>query len=201
VGEFLLLFRRFLRQPRTVGAVAPSSPVLAREMIRGLDLGGASRLVELGPGTGAFTRALVGQMGPSAVLLAIELEPEFATQIRQRWPSVDCVCSSAEQLESLVRERHLLPVDHIISGLPFASLPRDVTRGILDGIERVLKPGGTFTTFQYVHAYGLPPAIAFRHDLHARFGAGPARSVVVRNIPPAWVLRWTRGQSSAGDRC
>lgn len=190
--EFLLLFGRFLRQPRTVGAVAPSSQVLAREMVRGLDAGRAARFVELGPGTGAFTGAVLARLGPGGRLLAVELDPEFTRQVRTKWPAADCVCASATTLEALVAERHLQPVDHIISGLPFASLPRDMTRQILDGIARVLKPGGTFTAFQYVHAYGLPPAVAFRRDLAARFGPVSSRRVVIRNIPPAFVLRWTK---------
>jgi phospholipid N-methyltransferase len=192
VREFLLLFGRFLRQPRTVGAVAPSSKVLAREMVRGLDVGPGAHVVELGPGTGAFTGELLARLGPSGHLLAVELEPEFARQIHTKWPAADCVCASATTLASLVAARQWERVDHIISGLPFASLPRDVTHQILDAIVQVLRPGGTFTAFQYVHAYGLPPAVAFRGELQARFGAAPARSLVVRNIPPAFVLRWTR---------
>jgi phosphatidylethanolamine/phosphatidyl-N-methylethanolamine N-methyltransferase len=192
VRDFLLLFARFLRQPRTVGAVAPSSQVLAREMVRGLDIGGAARIVELGPGTGVFTGALLERMGTGGLLLAVELEPEFARQVRARWPAADCVCASATTLESLVADRQMQPVDHILSGLPFASLPRDATRQILDGIEHVLKPGGTFTAFQYLHAYALPPAVAFRRDLDARFGGRASRRIVIRNIPPAFVLRWAR---------
>jgi phospholipid N-methyltransferase len=192
VREFLLLFGRFLRQPRTVGAVAPSSRVLAREMVRGLELGGGAHLVELGPGTGAFTGELLARLGPNGRLLAVELDPEFAGQVRARWPAADCVCASATTLASLVAARQWGPVDHIISGLPFASLPRDVTHQILDAIAHVLKPGGTFTAFQYVHAYTLPPAVAFRRELHSRFGTAPSRHLVVRNIPPAFVLRWTR---------
>jgi phospholipid N-methyltransferase len=193
VRESFQLFLRFLRHPRTIGAVAPSSRALARDMVRGLDLKASRRVVELGPGTGAFTRELVEQVDASVRLLAIELDEEFAAQIRQKWPSVDCVGGSAAELASIVARRGLQPVDHIISGLPFASLPRDVTHEILEGIGRVLRPGGTFTTFQYVHAYGLPAAVAFRRDLDQRFGAASTRHLVMQNFPPAWVLRWTRG--------
>jgi phospholipid N-methyltransferase len=161
-------------------------------MVRDLDLGGAVKVVELGPGTGAFTGELVSRMGSAGRLMAIELEADFAQKVRDRWPGIDCVLASATSLASLVGERRLGPVDHIISGLPFASLPRNATRQILDGIDQVLRPGGTFTAFQYVHAYGLPPAVAFRRELHARFGSGPEKRLVLRNIPPAWVLRWKR---------
>jgi phospholipid N-methyltransferase len=83
-------------------------------------------------------------------------------------------------------------VDHIVSGLPFASLPSVVTAGILDGIAAVLRPGGTFTTFQYAHGYLSPLASSFRAAMSARLGDGPVRRLVLRNLPPAYVLAWRR---------
>ena len=190
--EHLLLLGRFLRHPRSVGAIAPSSRVLAHAMVHELNLDGPVRVVELGPGTGAFTRAIVDRLGPTAHYLAVDNDPVFVARLRERWPQVRCVCASAAALPALAAEHGLAPVDRIISGLPFASLPGAVTTEILQGIERTLRPGGTFTTFQYVHAYGLPPAVAFRRDMTRRLGAMPTRRLVVWNIPPAYVLRWRR---------
>lgn len=197
VRDHLQLLGKFLRHPRTVGAVAPSSAALARRMVDGIGAAG-ERIVELGPGTGSFTRAIVERLAPGARLLAIEIDPAFAEGIRRRWPAVECVCASAEELPSLGAARGFVPVDRIISGLPFASLPEAITRGILDGIEQTLRPEGTFTTFQYVHAYGLPPAVAFRHDLTRRLGAPPTSALVLLNVPPAWVLTWRRPPASRG---
>jgi phospholipid N-methyltransferase len=160
-------------------------------MVAGLDLTRAC-VVELGPGTGAFTRAIVPKLGPAARFLAIDIDPTFIETLRARWPRVDFVCGSAEQLPAFAAERGLSAVDHILSGLPFASLPAAITSGILDGIERTLRPGGTFTTFQYVNAYGMSAAVAFRQDLSRRLGGEPTRHLVMRNIPPAWVLTWTK---------
>lgn len=159
-------------------------------MVSGLALGRAVHVVELGPGTGVFTRQIVERLGAGGRYLGVDIEPAFVERIRRDWPHVDCVCASAEALPELAAERDLAPVDHIISGLPFASLPALTTRLILDAACGILRPGGTFTTFQYVHAYGLPPAVAFRRDLSARLGSAPAADLVVRNVPPAWVLRW-----------
>jgi phosphatidylethanolamine/phosphatidyl-N-methylethanolamine N-methyltransferase len=188
--DHLLVLGRFLRSPRQTGTIAPSSRALAREMVRSLDLAHARNVVELGPGTGAFTEAIVSNIGPGSRLLVVEIEPGFAAEIRRRWPSIDCVCASAAELDTLVDARGMRPVDHIVSGLPFASLPGAVTREILGAIERSLKPGGTFTTFQYVHAFGWPAAVAFRKDMNARLGGEPTKSLVLWNIPPAWVLTW-----------
>ena len=190
--QHLLLLGRFLRHPQTVGAIAPSSAVLARAVIKDVNFRDAVRIVELGPGTGSFTRAILERIGPLARFIAIELDPAFVEQVRRQWPTIECVNASAETLSSIAREREIVPIDHVISGLPFASLPVQMTQQILDGIRDTLRPGGTFTTFQYVHAYRLSPARIFRRTATAHFGAPPARRVVWRNLPPAFVLSWKK---------
>jgi phospholipid N-methyltransferase len=191
--EHVLIFTRFLKNPRTVGAVSPSSRILARSIISLIPDDEPVRLVELGPGTGALTGALAEHLAPGSRFLAIELEPAFVRKIRQRWPAVEVVCASAERLEELVDDRGLNPVDHIVSGLPFASLPPEVTEQILDGVQRTLRPGGTFTTFQYAYAYAWAPhASRFRAEMTRRMGGAPVRHLVVRNLPPAFILTWTR---------
>jgi phospholipid N-methyltransferase len=194
--EHLLLFGRFLRSPRAVGAVAPSSRALACEVVHDLAPRESGCVVELGPGTGVFTRQIVARLTPDAHCLVVEIDAAFVARIRAQWPHIDCVRASAEDLERLVAERHLPPVDHIISGLPFASLPGAVTARILHGIQRTLTRGGTFTTFQYVHAYVMPAAVRFRRDLTDRLGAAPERRLVMSNVPPAYVLTW---KASPGD--
>ncbi|MEO7191624.1 MAG: methyltransferase domain-containing protein [Vicinamibacterales bacterium] len=194
--EHVLLFSRFLRSPRTVGALTASSRALAEAMVAGLDLSGPCRIVELGPGTGVFTAAIVERIGPETKFLAMDIEPAFVRQIRKRWPAVDCVCASAECLDAIAGDRDMLPVDHIVSGLPFVSLPPQVTRQILERVALVLRPGGTFTTFQYLPGYGLPSAVSFRRSMTARLGAGPSVRLVVRNVPPALVLTWKKKLTS-----
>jgi phospholipid N-methyltransferase len=185
-----LILGHFVRHPGTVGTVTPSSARLAHEMVRALEPGRAETVVELGPGTGAFTEAIVECLAPAGHFLAVELEPAFVAQLRSRFPALDVVCASATDLATIAREHALGPVDHIVSGLPFASLPSATSRQVLDAIERVLRPGGTFTTFQYVHAYALPRAVAFRHDMDARMGGRASRTMVGWNVPPAFVLSW-----------
>jgi phosphatidylethanolamine/phosphatidyl-N-methylethanolamine N-methyltransferase len=190
--EHLTMLGRFVRSPRTIGAVAPSSRTLARAMVAGLDLAGDARVVELGPGTGVVTRVIGEELGAQARGLAIEIDPGFAKRLRGRFPNVEVVCASAAELPALMEAHGFAHVDHIVSGLPFASLPAEVTTSILDAIQSVLRPGGTFTTFQYVHGYPSPLASAFRRDLSARLGVQPVRRLVWRNFPPAYVLGWCR---------
>jgi len=198
IREHVLLFSRFLRSPRTVGAVTASSRALADAMVRDLDLGHPGRIIELGPGTGAFTSAIVDGLGAGTEFLAIDIDSEFVKQIQKRFPAIDCVCASAENLEAIARDRGLWPVEHIVSGLPFVSLPQPMTKQILEGVQHSLRPGGTFTTFQYVHGYGLPSAIAFRRAMSEKLGGPPRVRLVLRNIPPALVLTWQKAEESKG---
>ena len=190
--ESVLFFSKFLKSPRTVGALSSSSRALAQMMVAHLPHHMPISVVELGPGTGAFTGAIVKRLGSDGRFLAIDIEPAFVKKIRERWPSVECVCASAEDLERLVLDRGLGPVDHIISGLPFASLPVAMTRQILEGIKHTLRPGGTFTTFQYVHGYGMPPGRLFRRQMSALMGGPPRRRLVLQNFPPTFILTWQR---------
>ncbi len=190
MNEHLLMLGRFVRSPRTVGAVAPSSRALAEEMVQGIDLSGPTNVVELGPGTGVVTRAIAERLGAKAHALAIDVEPAFVAAIARRFPRVEAICASAANLPSLLRERDMFPAAHIISGLPFASLSADVTETILDAVTESLARGGTFTTFQYLNGYPTPLAKAFRRAMSERMGTEPSRRVVWRNFPPAFVLTW-----------
>jgi phosphatidylethanolamine/phosphatidyl-N-methylethanolamine N-methyltransferase len=188
MNEHLLMLGRFVRSPRTVGAVAPSSRALAEEMVQGLDLSGT--VVELGPGTGVVTRAIAERLGPGGRALAVDVEPAFVAAIARRFPKVEAVCGSATDLPKLLRERGMFPAGHIISGLPFASLSADVTSAILEAVCESLERGGTFTTFQYLNGYPTPLAKGFRKAMSEKMGTSPSRRVVWRNLPPAYVLTW-----------
>ena len=189
-----LFLTHFRKSPRTVGAIAPSSRRLARAMVNGLSLEESPgvRLVELGPGTGAVTGEIARRLPADAACLAIDVDPVFSARVGARWPQITSVCDRAERLVEIARARDLLPVDHIVSGLPFASLPVSSARAIVEAIVSALRPGGTFTTFQYVHAYGFSSAVTVRETLTREMGSSPARTLVVGNVPPALVLRWRK---------
>jgi len=188
--EHVLLFSRFLRSPRTVGAVTPSSRAVAEAIVEHVDFDQPGRIVELGPGTGALTGPIVERLGPHIEFLALEIDQAFCERIQRRWPAVECICASAEQLDRIAAARGMTPVDHIVSGLPFVSLPQPVTRQILESVVSVLRPGGTFSTFQYLHAYGMPAGAAFRKNMSGRMGSEPDVRLVMKNLPPALVLTW-----------
>jgi phospholipid N-methyltransferase len=188
--EHLVFLGALMRNPRNVGAIAPSSAQLARRVAQYVTPG--SRVIELGPGTGVVTRELLARTGRSGTLLAVDIDRTFVERLQRAWPEVDCVCASAETLPLLAAERGWTDVDHIVSGLPFAVLPAATTRAIVDGVEKLLRRGGTFTTFQYAHTFRLPPAASFRRQVSEHLACEPTSQFVVRNVPPALVLSWRR---------
>ena len=184
-------FGRFLRNPMSVGAVLPSSRYLARALVGHLDLAPGELVVEFGPGTGPAT-AIVKQVLPKhARYLGIELEPRFHKLLSDRFQGMDFHLGSACDLRQILAERGLPKPARILSGLPFASLPPKVQDGVIDGVVWTLKDGdGDFRTFQYVHAYGLRAARRFRALMAERFHGFERIGPVVRNVPPAFVLRY-----------
>lgn len=187
---------RFLENPRTVGAIAPSSTYLARKMLVEVEWSPGANVVEFGPGTGVFTRLILEDLPADGRYLGIELDENFVATLRERFPGAEFAQASVESLQELTRERGMLPVDHVVSGLPFASLPTRVTQRVLVATKRCLRPGGTFTTFQYVHSYLLPPAVRFRRQMRRLFGPVHARRIELRNLPPAMVFTWKKDDPS-----
>lgn len=183
---------RFMRDPRYVGAVAPSSSYLAAKMVAPVEFRPGVKVVEFGPGTGPFTRAVLEQLPEDGRYLGIERDPQFVGILRERFPGVDVHEGSVEVVLDLCRERDMLPLDHVISGLPFASLPQDLTERVLNATAEALRPGGTFTTFGYVHAYPLPAARAFRQRMQRLFGPLDSRRLELRNLPPAFAFTWRK---------
>jgi phospholipid N-methyltransferase len=190
--EHLMLMSRFVRNPRMIGAIAPSSRALAEAMIGAIDFSRPVNVVELGPGMGAFTGLLQSRLAPGSRFVAVEIDPVFARELRARWPALDVANAAAEDLPRLLEARGLAAVDHVISGLPFVSLPAPVVQRTLKAVGASIRPGGTLTTFQYVHSFNWPTAVQSRRLIAQQLSAADPRTrLVIRNLPPAVVLTWT----------
>lgn len=180
-----------LRSPVVTGAIVPSSPALARAMIRGFDLTNASAVVELGPGTGAFTEDILQKIGPRTTFFALELNTIYARQLRQRFPGLKVYADSAEHIGPYLAQHGKTKVDYVISGLPWASIPDASQDTILHGILASLRPGGVFTTFGYLPFRLTPNAIKFNRKIKRNFSKVEVSEVVWKNLPPALVYRCT----------
>ncbi len=174
----------YLKHFRTVGAVAPSSRYLAERMVEPIDFSAAGTIVQYGPGTGSFTHALLAHRRPGTVLLLIERNEAFYTILMKKFGNqADIIIEhdSAAHIGKLLK-KHRLPdkVDAIISGLPFASLPKEESHHILAEAVSHLRKNGLFVTFQYTLLRkplldGYFPVISIRRER--------------RNLPPAYILQ------------
>ena len=184
-------FGRFLRNPASVGAVLPSSRYLSRAMVGRLDLAPGELVVEFGPGTGPATAAVSEVLPKHSQYLGIELDPRFHRLLTERFPTMAFHHGSAADLRTILADRGLPRPARILSGLPFASFPATIQDGIIDQVVWALRDSdGDFRTFQYVHAYGLRAARRFRALMRERFDGFERIGPIVRNVPPAFVLRY-----------
>ncbi|KRE87485.1 phospholipid methyltransferase [Rhodanobacter sp. Soil772] len=182
LNDTLAFLRAWLRDPRGIGAVTPSGAALARLMTSHVSaLGGP--VIELGPGTGALTRALLARGVPPHRLALIEADVHFADALSRRYPEATILRMDAARLgdtESLFGDERACAV---VSGLPLLSMPPAQVAAIVQGVfERQLHSDGMFYQFTYGLRCPLPPALLARLNLQAR-RVGNA----LLNLPPAAV--------------
>jgi phospholipid N-methyltransferase len=182
--EHLAFLQGFLRRPQQVASVVPSSRFLERRLVSLADVQHARLVVELGPGTGGTTRALLAALPADAKLLCIELDPDFAARLlRETDARLIVHHGSAEQLDEILAAHGLGEPDVIVSGIPFSIIPPSVGVRILESIHRALAPTGCFV------AYQVRGTVA---DLAEPLFGEPDTTLELRNIPPVRVFRWGR---------
>lgn len=191
-NDAALFFGQFVRSPGTTGAVAPSSRRLARVVAGPVPERGDPVVVELGPGTGVFTEEIQRRLGGRGHHLAIEINPRLAARLADRHPGARILVADAVNLPGLLGDHGLDRADVVVSGLPWAAFPAALQDRLLGAIGEVLAPGGAFTTFAYVHARTLPPALRFRRRLLESFEEVVPGRTVWGNVPPAFVYHARR---------
>jgi len=189
----LRFITEFVRHPIATAAIAPSSRHLADAMCEGIDFAAVRTIFEFGPGTGVFTHAALERLQAAANTdfhyTALELNPNMAAELRERTPGADVRHANALDLESICTQEHRPPVDLVLSGLGWPSLPGPVRDGILEQTARVLRPGGEFRTFGYHVGLLFPGAWKFRAKCRELFSTFEISPVIWRNLPPAFVYR------------
>jgi phosphatidylethanolamine/phosphatidyl-N-methylethanolamine N-methyltransferase len=176
--------RSWVRNPIRVGAVAPSSRLLAKRMVSGLE--SDATVVELGPGTGTFTRAILAAGVSSDRLHLIEQSDRFSVFLQQRFPGTQVVCGDALVMSDLLREQ-AGSVDLIVSGLPLLLFSDAQKARLLEGAFSLLGPGGRLHQFTYGGRCPVGRSLRSRLGLKATLiGVTPF------NIPPAFVYRFER---------
>jgi len=180
----------FLRNPQRVGSIIPSSRFLERRLVQCAGIDHAATVVELGPGTGGTTRALLRAMKPDSNLLSIELHPTFARLLAEKNtdPRLHVYEGSAENVQAAIDQFDLPAPDVVVSGIPFSTMPEEVGVGILRSVKETLAPGGCFVAYQVRDRVAV---------LGRRVFGPPERDIELRNIPPMRFYRWQKPLAGA----
>jgi phosphatidylethanolamine/phosphatidyl-N-methylethanolamine N-methyltransferase len=175
--------RTWLEKPLAMGAVTPSSRALARTMAAYVDVSLSGAIVELGPGTGPITEALVARGVDPSRLILVEFDATFCRLLRTRYPAATVVQGDAYGLRFLLGENLPQPAAAVVSGLPLFTKPLKTRLRLLFEAFALMTPGAPFIQF----TYNAVPPIPTRLD---RVRAQASERVWM-NIPPArvWVYR------------
>lgn len=182
--------RSWVESPLKTGAVSPSGPKLAARMASYIVPEPHSRVVELGPGTGVVTKALLERGFAAKNLLAIEYSPEFCVLLGKRFPGLSVVEGDAYALRQTLSASHVFfhadlaaGLDGVVSSLPLLTQPDSKRAALLEDAFAILRPGAPFIQFSY--SLAPPVKVKSRHVLVS------ASDWIWKNLPPArvWVYR------------
>jgi phospholipid N-methyltransferase len=195
---------QFWRRYHTTGAILPSGRRLSKALCRYVAEanGRPKQILEVGPGTGPATAQLVQLLGPQDRLKIVELNDTFVEFLRHRFEHEPDFQQCANRCEIIHDRLENLPAhtqyDVIVSGLPLNNFSIDLVESLLSSFERLLKPGGVISFFEYIAIRKAKAAVSSRKDRARlrgiadrieRFIAGREirRDAVLLNVPPAWV--------------
>ncbi len=180
----LAFFLAFLKSPRTVASVIPSSRFLEHRVVDAADIASADVVVELGGGTGGTTRALLDAMRETSRLIVIERTEDFLPLLRSiDDPRIEVVHGCASTINDVLAARGFDGADAIVSGIPFSTLPAQLGKDIIAAIADALATGGRFV------AYQVSAAVA---DYARPVLGEPRVEHVFLNVPPSRVFTWHR---------
>ncbi len=177
--------RSWIERPLSIGAVTPSGRILARAMARYVDPNSTGPVVELGPGTGPVTEALVEAGVEPSRLVLVEFNPSFCRILRSRYPDATLVQGDAYSIRRLLETLLLQPAAAVVSGLPLVTKPIKMRLRLIRDAFDLMLPGAPFVQFTYSVASPLPKR-------RGGFSAVASERIWM-NLPPArvWVYRRT----------
>ncbi|MCA0919868.1 class I SAM-dependent methyltransferase [Pseudooceanicola nanhaiensis] len=180
-SDFAVFLGEMMRRPKEVSAIAPSSQAVARMMTAGVEQV-SGPIVEIGPGTGSFTRAILDRGVAPERLILMEMNPRFCETLREKFPGVTVLNRPAQEIESL----GLAHIGSVISGVPVLARPQ-IQREVVGRAFKVMAPGGVFVQITYSPNAPIPPEVQAELGVRAT-----KRGTVWANLPPARVFEFRR---------
>ena len=183
LDDEMQFIRSWIEKPLSTGAVMPSSKVLARTMASYVDSKSAGPVIELGPGTGPVTEALVQHGIDPKRLILVEFNADFCRLLRTRYPTATVVQGDAYRLRRLLETTVREPAAAVVSGLPLVTKPLRTRLRLISDAMGLLAPSAPFIQFTYAMVPPIPKALS---GVKAE-----CSDLIWLNLPPArvWVYR------------
>lgn len=175
----MIFFKQFLKSAKHTGAIAPSTPFLAKKMVSLAKVKSAKTIVELGPGSGAITKEILKVKPKDCRLITVEINGEFVKYLEEKYPNAEHVLADISHLREQLRTLNVDSVDVIISGIPFVDFKKEECDVMLGEIDAIMQDEARFVLFTYT---------PIKFKTFFKWFEKVKLAYVPLNIPPAYVL-------------
>tara|TARA_Y100000590_G_scaffold284476_1_gene320113 strand:- start:59106 stop:59690 length:585 start_codon:yes stop_codon:yes gene_type:complete len=186
--------QEYIKHPLALGALFPSSASLGSLMVKHIYADTIGPILELGPGTGSFTKALLRKGINENNLVLVEQSQEFVNLLKDFFPKATIVCGDVRQISQISSELGINQFDEIVSGLPLNAMGAAVRRGICNDSFSILKPRGSFVQVSYIPICSIPKNVIDNYSAEKKYCG-----VTLTNMPPAFVWRVTKPKRMLND--
>lgn len=182
-GDELKFFKGWMDKPKAVGSIVPTSSVTARRMASVIDAGSGLPVLEVGPGTGVITKAILAHGVKPENLYTVEYSADFVQHLRRLYPGVNVIEGDAFDLDATLGDKKDLTFDAVVSGVPLLNFPVASRVAYLEALLKRIPTGRPVIQLTYGPKSPIPPGLGDYTVEHFDF--------VIRNIPPTqlWVYR------------
>ena len=176
----ILFFKTFLKYPKEIGSITPSSKFLIHELLKNINFKNATCIVEYGPGTGCITLEILKKARKDAKIFCFEINKKLYTYLKENIKDERLIIfnDSAENIRKHLKKYKISKVDYVISGMPFSTIPKNKKHLIIQETKSTLKTNGKFVIYQFLNN--------FRKYLYGYFPNISTRWIPL-NIPPVFV--------------
>ncbi|SIT53859.1 SAM-dependent methlyltransferase [Mesorhizobium prunaredense] len=181
----LKFFKGWIDKPKAVGSIVPTSSITARKMASVVNPKSGLPVLEVGPGTGVITRAILAQGVKPENLYAVEYSPDFVRHLRQLYPGVNVIEGDAFNLDATLGDKSGLTFDSVISGVPLLNFPVEQRVAYVESLLDRIPKGRPVVQLTYGPLSPIPPGRGDYTVEHFHF--------VIRNIPPTQLWIYRRG--------
>ena len=183
IKDHIEFIYQFFNKPSLVGAIMPSSKFLARNIVNFINFKRKNLvIIEYGPGTGPFTAEIVKKLKDGDKLLLIEQNKKFIENLVQkynRYQQLTIIEGSVSNVKTILEENKIKQVDYIVSGIPFSSIPKEVTLDIMEITQSIMNNQSLFITFQYS---------TLKLKLFKRYFDIVSKKFILSNVPSAYII-------------